>query len=427
MGSRVALVKPKQDVIAVLDVGTTKVVCFIARMDPTGEPVIEGIGHQVSHGARSGVITDLKAAERSIVTAVHSAEQMAEMRIDKVVVNLSGSHIRSHNIYMETPLSPHAVSPRDVARLIDYGKQSIRHSERELVHCYPIGYTLDEVRGIQDAVGMYGNRLGVNLHLVTASTSAMRNLSQCVARAQLDISEFVVSSFASGTACLTEDEMQLGVTLLDIGGGTSVIAVYIEGKPVFTDSIPIGAHHVTQDIARGLSTTLGHAERLKVLYGSVVGMMSDDRDMIDVPIIANHEEGGHETLQSIPRAQLTSIIRPRMEEIFDMARARLEHSGFDRIAGRRLVLTGGGAQVSGGAEMAGKMFGKQARVGIPKTMKGLAESTSGPAFATAIGMVQAMARRNQKADLPGDAPAPMLAPPIFAPVVRAFQWLREKI
>ncbi|MBI1275692.1 cell division protein FtsA [bacterium] len=422
----VALVKPKQDVIAVLDVGTTKVVCFIARMDPTGEPVIEGIGHQVSNGARSGVITDLKAAERSIVTAVHSAEQMAEMRIDKVVVNLSGNHIRSHNIFMETPVSPHAVSPRDVARLVDYGKQSIRHGERELVHCYPISYTLDEVRGIQDPVGMYGNRLGVNLHLVTASSSAMRNLSQCVARAQLDISEFVVSSFASGTACLTEDEMQLGVTLLDIGGGTSVIAVYIEGKPVFTDSIPVGAHHVTQDIARGLSTTVGHAERLKVLYGSVVGVMSDDRDLIDVPTISQGEEGGHETLQTMPRAQLTSIIRPRMEEIFDMAKARLEQSGFDRIAGRRLVLTGGGAQIMGAAEMAGKVFGKQARVGFPKAMKGLAESTSGPAFATAIGMVQAVSKRTQKPEV-GEAQAPMLAQPIFSPVVRAFQWLREKI
>ncbi len=387
-----ALNKPHHTIIAALDIGTTKVVCFIASIDNLGEVTIQGIGHQVSHGTRSGIVTDIKAAEHSILNAVHSAEQMAGVRIEEVVVNLSGGQLQSHNIHVDMPLSGQPVTRRDAMKLIDVGREKIREPERDIIHCIPVQFNIDEAQHIKDPVGMYGRTLGVDLHLITASATALKNLIKCVSGAQLDISDFLVSSYASGFACLTEDEMQLGVTLLDIGGGTTSAALFLEGKPIYTDLVPYGGHHITKDIASGLSTSIQQAERIKALYGSVYAAPADDREMLDIPQIgSNGQEMGES--QQIARSMLSGIIRPRTEEILEMIRDQLKTSPLYPLAGRRMVLTGGGSQLIGVDDLAGKVFGKQVRIAKPKYIRGAAESMGGGAFATCVGLIDFKARQ----------------------------------
>jgi cell division protein FtsA len=237
---------------------------------------------------------------------------------------------------------------------------------------------------------MYGDRLGVSMHIVTAASGAARNIATCVNRCHLEVSALVVSPYASGLATLVEDEKDLGVTVIDMGGGTTSIAVFFDGQVVFTDSVAIGGNHVTSDIARGLSTPLAHAERMKTLYGSALSSPSDERELINVPQIG---EDGSGTSNQVAKSILVGIIQPRLEETFELVRARLEASGFDKLAGRRVVLTGGAAQLTGARELAQLVLDKQVRMGRPIRISGLAESTAGPAFSTAAGLIAYAIRR----------------------------------
>jgi cell division protein FtsA len=418
-----AFAKQRQDLVAILDIGSSKIACFIARMHADGRLVVEGIGHQLSSGVRSGLVTDIDAAEEAICAAVHAAEQMAGEQIDSVVVNISGSALRSHHLHIQLPLQHQAVTGRDIMRLVEHGKQTVKGDEREVIHAIPISYTIDDARGISNPQGMYGHELGTDLHLITAPESLLKNMTHCLARAQLDVQEWVVSSYASGLACLSHDEMELGATLVDIGGGTTSVSVFVDGKPIFTDAIPLGGVHVTNDIARGLSTSIATAERIKALYGGVYASPSEGQEMIEVPLVGVHEDEPGADVQSIPRSMLAGIIRPRMEEIFEMVRLRLDESGFDRVAGRRMVITGGTSQLVGVKELAAQSFKKQVRLGRPQPFEGLAESTAGNAFATGIGMLELLARRMRKEQ----ALRAHLASDLKNPVSRALQWFRERL
>jgi cell division protein FtsA len=231
---------------------------------------------------------------------------------------------------------------------------------------------------------MFGDKLGVDMHLVTAAAGPLRNLQTCVQRCHLDIQALVVSPYAAGLATLVEDEMELGVTVIDMGGGATTIAVFFDGNAVFTDAIPIGGGHVTNDIARGLSTPLVHAERMKTLYGNCIPSPADERDMITVPQVGEEDPAQSTT---IPKSILVGIVQPRMEETFELVRSHLEAGGFNKIAGRRVVLTGGASQLSGVRELAALVLDKQVRAGRPIRVGGLAEATGGPAFATAAGLL----------------------------------------
>jgi cell division protein FtsA len=262
---------------------------------------------------------------------------------------------------------------------------------------------------------MVGTRLGVNMHVVAAAAAAVRNHSVAVARAMLEVDTFVVSPYASGLSCLVEDEMNLGVTVIDMGGGTTTIGVFVGGNLVFTDVVPVGGAHVTNDIARGLSTPLAHAERMKALFGSAISSTLDEREMIAVPQIGE-EEDGH--AKHVPKSMLVSIVAPRVEETFEMVRNRLEAGGSDKIAGRRVVLTGGACQLHGVRELAGLILDKQVRIGRPLRVKGLAESTHGPAFSTAAGLLHfAMSERAER-----PRPARRAGGGIFG---RVSNWVRE--
>lgn len=388
---RTRIGKSRSGNIAVLDIGTTKIACFIAQVDAGGEIKITGIGHQLSKGIRSGVIIDIVEAETSVIAAVHAAEQMAGETVDDVIVSLSGGHIVSRNVTVEMSLLDEEVTERDMLDLIEQGRQSMVTPETDLIHCFPISYCLDGSRGVQDPRQMYGKKLGVDLHIVTASASVTRNLAHCLAHCHLNVVEFVVASHASAKACLEPDEMQLGVTLIDMGGGVTSFSIFAGGRNIYADAVPIGGAHVTNDIAMGLSTSLVHAERLKTLHGSSVISPSDDHVMIDAPLLGEGGEG--EESNVMPRSMLVGIIRPRLEEILEMIRGRIELSGVGQSAGRRVVLTGGASQLIGARDLAANMLGKQVRLARPRPQVGLAEAVSGPAFSAGLGMLEFAVKR----------------------------------
>jgi cell division protein FtsA len=386
-------IRPRGSLIAGVDIGSTKICCFIARVDGA-EPRIVGIGQQSSRGIKSGAIVNLDEVSNSIRTAVHAAEEMADETIERVVVSLSAGFGPSRMVKAEIGIGGREISDRDMRHVLERGYAMRDTSDRAVIHSFPVGFSIDDSRGIRDPRGMVGARLGVNMHIVTAGAASVRNHSAAITRAMLETDALVVGPYAAGLACLVEDEINLGVTVIDMGGGTTTIGVFVGGNLVFADSMPVGGGHVTNDIARGLSTPLAHAERLKALFGSAIASTLDEREMIAVPQIGE-EEDGH--VNHVPKSMLVNIIAPRVEETFEMVRNRLEAGGSDKIAGRRVVLTGGACQLHGVRELAGLILDKQVRIGRPLRVKGLAESTHGPAFSTVAGLLHfAMSERAER-------------------------------
>ena len=390
------------EILAALDVGSSKIACFIARADANGPPRVIGIGHQLAEGVRNGAVANMEAAQHAIGAAVATAEQMAGERIERVIVNVSGAQLLSQTVNVELPLNGREVTEGDLQRILMQG-QTMAHeapngNRFELIHTIPAHYALDGQKGVRDPINMIGHSLSVQLHLVSAAFGPVRTLVTAIARCHLDVDKLVAAPYASGLACLVEDEMDLGSLVIDMGAGTTSMAVFFDGNVVHTEGIAVGGAHVTNDIARGLTTSLMHAERLKTLYGNAISSSMDEREIIDVPQVG--EEDAPEQANHIPKSHLVRIIQPRLEEIFEMLRARLDKSGFSEAAGRRAVLVGGASQMPGVRELAQRMLDKQVRVGRPlrvsrspnsngkaASFTGLAESTSGPAFATTAGLL----------------------------------------
>ncbi len=395
-----------KSILSALDIGSSKVCCFIAKIDDSGRARILGVGHQLSKGVKGGNVVNMEALQSAILNAVHSAEQMAGETIASTYVNVSCGQLQSQNLDVEMHLPGQEVRENDLNQLMlecraHFERQSLSQTandnalNRSLLHAIPVGYHLDGSRGIRDPRGMYGQRLGANIHLVTAQNAALRNLTSCIERCHLEIEGLAVTPLASGLACLVEDEQDLGATLIDMGGGTTSIAVFFDGHAVYTDVIPQGGQHVTNDIARGLSTSTAQAERLKTLYGCALAHHQGGDDLIKVPLIGEEEET--EDNNSVPRSYLNRIIQPRIEEILESVRAKLETSGYYHLAGRRVVLTGGASQLASVRELAGLVLDRQIRLGKPIRLSGLAEAMSGPAFSTCSGLLQyAMQRQAQE-------------------------------
>ena len=373
------------DVIAALDIGSTKVCCFIAQTDDDGQTRISGIGHHLARGMRGGAVVDMDDLEVSIGHAVEAAEEMANHRIKSVVINVSAGQPASSNVKVEVAMNGHPVNEADLRRILEHGRDHHIGADRELLHAIPVDYTIDGNDGIRDPRGMYGERLGVSIHTIAATAGPLRNLSSVVNRCHLDVDARVVSPFAAGLACVVEDERDLGVTCIDMGGGTTSIAVFMGGQLVHTDMIPVGGLHVTSDIARCLSTPVNQAERLKTLYGSAVSSPSDEREMLKVVLVGEDETGAS---NQVPRSHLNLIIQPRIEETLELIRSRLDDSGLGRAAGRRVVLTGGASQLQGLRDMAQLILDKQVRQGRPVGFHGLPDSTQGPAFSVCAGLIR---------------------------------------
>ncbi len=378
-----------KNIVAALDIGSSKICCFIAETGTHGTTEVIGIGHQASKGVKSGAIIDLRACETAIAHAVEAAETMARERlgnhpIKSVYVNVPGTHTLSHQLAVDVKISGHDVSDRDVKNALAHAKGVAVPGKDALIHVIPSGYSIDKQRGIQEPRGMAGQNLGVNISAITALSQSTRNIATVVNQNHLEIDGFCAASYASGLAALADDEAQLGCTVIDMGGGTTSIGVFFEGKLVFTAAIPVGGNHVTSDIARGLTTSLTDAERIKTLYGSALATGPEDSAIIDVPPIGEEE---HSQPNYVARSLLTGIIQPRIEETFELVRAKLVDSGINNIAGRRVVLTGGASQLPGLCDIAKIILDKQIRLGRPQKIKGLAEATSGPSFSTAAGLL----------------------------------------
>ncbi|NMG41501.1 cell division protein FtsA [Chelativorans sp. ZYF759] len=385
---------PRSGIITVLDVGSSKVCCIIAKLKPreesphlpgrTHQVRILGLGHQKSVGVKSGMVIELDRAEQAIRLAVDAAERMAGVTVDSLIVNLSAGRMRSEKFSADIELGGHEANESDVKRVLTAGGRQALRNERQIVHSLATGFSLDGERGVRDPRGLVGDRLGVDMHIVSADASPIRNLEFCVNRSHLSVERMVATPYASGLAALVDDESEMGAACIDMGGGTTTFSVFSEGRFVHSDVLPIGGHHVTMDLARGLSTSLEQAERLKVLTGSALPVGGDERETVNVQPIGNDDTA---QLLQIPRTVVNRIVRARIEETLEMIRDRLTASGYSALVGRRIVLTGGASQLPGLAEAARRILGRNVRLGRPLGVSGLPEAMKGPAFSTTVGLL----------------------------------------
>jgi cell division protein FtsA len=388
-------VSPKRvTVVAALDVGTSKIACLVARLKPHppqevlrrrshGIEII-GISHTVARGMKAGAVVDLGETEAALSHAVDLAERMASVQLESVVVSVSAGRIGSELFAASVDVAGPAVSDGDISRVLAAGsRQSVRDG-RAVLHSLPISYTLDGVTGIRDPRDMLARRFGVDMHMVTADIAAARNLMLAIERCHLRVEAMVASPYVAGLSVLADDEADLGAAVIDMGAGTTTMAVFAAGHCVYASGFALGGYHVTMDIARGLNARISDAERIKTLYGSVLTGGSDERDMITVPPVGDDER---EAPQFVSKANLVRIIKPRAEEILEMVRDRLAASPFAAEPRGRVVLTGGASQLNGLPELAARMLGRPVRVGRPLGVARLPEPAKGPAFAVAAGLL----------------------------------------
>jgi cell division protein FtsA len=402
----------------VLDIGTTKIVCIIGRLESDQSVRVLGFGWQRGRGVRGGGITDIEEAERAIRAAVGQAENEADTRLRSITVNLSCGQPESRLFNVQWPVGGRAVTEADIRRVLLEGRARAASEGRDIIHALPLTFSADEAEGIADPRGLHCEILAARLHVVDAVRTALRTLGACMARCDLDVEELVSAPMAAGLATLVEDERQLGATVLDMGGGTTGMAVFGEGQLLHTAQLPVGGQHVTNDIARVLSTPVAHAERLKTLYGSTHSSPDDEREMLPVPLVGEEEH----QIAKVPRSMVVGIIKPRLEETFEMVLERLESSGLARAAGTRVVLTGGASQLNGAREMASRMLGRTVRQGRPQALRGLPDSAGGPGFATAVGLLAWAAgtgRGPHDTDVEPDRPGGLLR--------RIAAFLRERV
>lgn len=412
--------RARPGVFGVLDIGSTKVVCLIARIESDGTPRALGFGWQKSRGIKAGSVVDMEEAERSIRAAVASAEEMADTLLKGVIVNLSCGQpeSRTHNILWQ--VGGRAVTIADLGGIMTEGVRRTQAEGREAVHSFPLGFTVDATGGVDDPRGMVCDTLGARLHVLDAASHALFNLGQCLHRCELEAEEMVSSPFAAGLATLVDDERELGAVCVDMGGGTTSIAAFAEGRLMHTAQLPVGGWQVTNDLARVLSTPITHAERLKTIHGSVLESAEDRGEMLPVPMVGEDDD----QIARIPREMIVKIIRPRLEESFELLRDRLEGSGLPVEMRRRIVLTGGASQLIGVRELATRVLGRDVtvRLGRPRLVRGLPETASGAGFASAIGLLAWAAGEGKPLlDL---TPAAMGSPGLLR---RGLAWLRERL
>lgn len=384
----------RQRIVAALDVGTSKICCLIAKTSPApdwfegkGEAVqfeVLGFDHTRAEGLKAGMVAHLDSAEACIRSAVDAAERMAGVTVEDVHVSVTCGRLRSESFSASVALPSGAVREDDILRLVAGGRQYAARDKRSVLHALPTSYRIDENSGISEPQGMCGERLSVDLHAVTADEVAMRNIMLCVERCHLGVASLVAAPYASALSVITSDEAKFGVACIDFGAGTTTLSVFADGHFIHADGIALGGNAVTTDIARTLGAPLEHAERLKTLHGSAFATISDEREIITYPAVTGLPQP---SLNQITKAQLALIIRPRIEEILDLMRRRLAASGVAAEATQHLVLTGGGSQLTGIAELATNMFGRTARLGRPRSLSGLPAVAAAPDFASSIGLL----------------------------------------
>lgn len=372
--------------------GTTKACCVVADADlDTGAVDIIGVGLTPSQGLRKGVVVDLDATTEAIRTAVDKAQRMAgSVAVRSVVAGVTGEHISSLNsrgvIAITGP--DREISSQDVDRVVEASKVIVLPPEREIIHAIPRGFVVDGQDGIRDPVGMSGSRLEVETHIVTGSTAFLENIQKCIHRAGLAIDNTVLEPIATSEAVVMSAEKDLGVALIDIGGGTTDVAVFVGGEVFYTAALPVGGAFVTRDIAVGLRADQTEAERVKIEHGCASADLVLNEEAFEVTSL------GADFPRELPRAILANIIEPRMREIFQMAREQIVRSGYYGMLPAGVVLTGGGARMPGAVELAEEMLGMPVRLGLPRNVGGLNDTVQSPVYATAVGLAIHAAKRH---------------------------------
>ena len=377
-----------KSISAALDVGTDKIVCIIAKnhnfYDSKKNSTIEiiGIGHNQSKGVRAGNIVDLNAVEDSIRTAIEAAESMAGVTIDQLIVNVSSNNIESAVYEVGVPIHNSQVNNKDVQTALhaSYGQEL--KDDKTKIHTIPLGFSIDGIQGILDPIGMYGQRLNINMHIITTDTGPLRNLNLVVERAHAKISKMIVSPLASAVATLSIDEADLGTICIDMGAGCTSFCLFVDGMLKYADAIPIGGRDVTLDIAKQLSTPIIDAEKLKVLYGGVLSHVYETGDLINIPLVGEGEK--QNLIQKVPK--LADIVRPRVTEIFELIKERLNNISNSLHKDKRIILTGGMSQLTGVDELAAQIFGGPVRRAVPRNFSNDINVNS-PIFSTAVGML----------------------------------------
>lgn len=371
--------------IAALDIGSSKVCCIIAKISRDKRINVVGYGYNASKGIKNGVITDLNQATLSVCNAVETAEQMANERIDRVIVNISGDKIKSVIKSASISLNKnHPVNENDINKVISKGINKINVEGNELIHCLPMSYRCDRGEEIKDPRNIFGEELSVDILLGLIPDNMFKNIGTVIENAHLEIAEKAFTAYASGLSCLVEDEMELGATVIDIGGGTTSICSFKHGHPTYFSALPVGGNNVTNDIAWGLTTSTTHAERLKTLHGCAFLTSKDKEETINVYPVGEEDDS---SIKQVPKAELISIITPRIEEIFELVNHKLEKHGLRGISSHRIVLTGGGSCLSGIRDVASMVLDKQVRLGRPRNMLNLPDNLCNPAFSTAVGLL----------------------------------------
>ncbi len=388
----------QRGVVAVLDVGTSKIACLVLRFDGSDRlREAEGVGALAgqagfrvigaattrSRGVRYGEVCTMGETERAIRTAIQAAQKMANIRVDHVIACFSGADPRSYGLAGQVAIEDTMVSEQDISRVLsacdvpDYGEG------REVLHAQPVNFALDHRSGLIDPRGQIGQDLAVDMHMLTVDATAIQNLAHCIKRCDLELAGLASSSYVSGISALVEDEQELGAACIDLGGGSAGVSIFMKKHMIYADSVRIGGEHVTGDISMGLQVPQATAERIKTFYGGVVATGMDDREMIEI----GGETGDWEhDRRTVSRAELIGIMRPRVEEILEEVRVRLDAAGFQHLPSQQIVLTGGGSQIPGLDGLATRILGQQVRLGRPLRVHGLPQAATGAGFASAVGM-----------------------------------------
>ena len=405
--------KPQQRLVVGLDIGTSKVVAIVGELQDDNSVEVIGFGMHPSRGLKKGVVVNIESTVTSIQRAVEEAELMAGCEIHSVYAGIAGSHVRSLNSHGIVAIRDREVARTDVERVIDAARAVAIPADQKILHVLPQEFIIDGQEGIREPIGMSGVRLEARVHMVTGAASAAQNIVKCVQRCGLEVEDIVLEQLASSYAVLTEDEKELGVCLVDIGGGTTDIAVFNSGAIRHTAVIPIAGDQVTNDIAISLRTPTQYAEELKIKYACALSQLATADETIEVPSV------GDRPSRRLARQTLAEVVEPRYEELFGLVRDELRRSGFDEMVAAGVVLTGGTAKMEGAVELAEEVFHMPVRLGLPQHVRGLGDVVRNPIHATGVGLLL-YARKHAV----GQAQEPAMAPGMREVLGRMKSWFQ---
>ena len=372
----------QKNIIAVLDIGSSKIMCMIAKINAQKQIEVLGGGHCASKGFKAGVITDVDLAKDSVIHAVEKAEKITGETIKNVYVSLNSNNLISENVQAEITVSGHEINMKDLNKLLIKAISSFNQQEVEIIHSFATEYILDGNRGITSPLGLYGNKLLCRYHIVIVPSIVLFNITNCLAKCQLGVINYISSAYASGLSCLTADEIKLGAVLIEFGGGMTSISIFGNNNLLFTDGLPFGGISITNDIAKCLGIDFFSAEKVKILHGRVNNGSFDDNEIIEIS--ANNEENTESII--ITKAELTEIIKARVEEIITLIMKKFQHSKLKNFS-NKIVICGGSIQLYGSKKLISELFNMQSRVGNLIKIKGITEEEKDISFSTAIGML----------------------------------------